>query len=90
LPAAALHVWKWFAELDAARNGNGYAADNLSFTEIGEWAALRRVSVRDWELTALVRMDKIRVGMLNAAEPEAPRVSDRPMTPKLFTALFGG
>ncbi len=50
----------------------------------------------DWEVSALRRMDDVRIEMLTRAkaiaepEPVPEPVQERTMTPQLFGALFGG
>ncbi len=86
VPWSALHVWDWFVDLDQTRGSNGPGALRVPFQEIRAWAQLRRAQLRDWELSALLRMDAVRTDWLNT--PEEQRVSDQVLTPELFLTLF--
>ncbi|WP_120296541.1 hypothetical protein [Rhizobium sp. WW_1] len=85
-------MWAWFRELDRARASNGYGLNPLSYSDIDAWTRLRRISLLAWHLDALISMDGQRLQLLyekTAAETEdKPVVSERPLTPALFDALF--
>ena len=83
-------MWRWFDELDAARTGNGWAANAITFTEINAWASLYGLTLRSWEVRALRAMDAVRLSTLaqDQAAPEETIISERPLTPELFDALF--
>lgn len=51
------HLWEWFAELAAARTGNGFGPNPISYAEIASWAALRCAAPSAWEVSLLRRMD---------------------------------
>nr|WP_282576359.1 hypothetical protein [Sinorhizobium meliloti] len=77
--------------MDSQRTGNGYGPNALGFQAIGEWARLRGLVLKQWQLDAILAMDlKRREVMAPKAEPEAekPHVSERPLTSRLFDALF--
>ncbi|WP_445263523.1 phage tail assembly chaperone [Rhizobium rhizogenes] len=92
MPAAGAHVWAWFRELDRARTSNGYGLNPLSYSDIDAWSRLRRISLLAWHLDALISMDGQRLHLLyekTASETEEkPTVSERPLTARLFDALF--
>ncbi|AII27806.1 hypothetical protein B9J07_13095 [Sinorhizobium sp. LM21] len=93
MPAAGQQVWFWFQELDAQRTGNGYGPNALGFVAIAEWARLRGLVLKQWQLDCILALDiKRREVMAPKAEeqpePDKPRVSERPLTARLFDALF--
>ncbi|MEY9719759.1 hypothetical protein ABIA22_002249 [Sinorhizobium fredii] len=76
--------------MDCQRSGNGYAPNALGFREIGEWTRLRKIVLEQWQLDAIVAMDVRRRSMfIERDEPEV-EISERPLSPDLFDALFGG
>lgn len=97
MPAAAEHLWQWFVELDAARSSNGFGGNPIGFGEVEAWARLTGRSPRPWEVTALRRMDALRLELAAEAariggepEPDKDQVSERPMSTPLFDAIFTG
>jgi hypothetical protein len=91
IPVAGEQVWFWFRELDSQRTGNGYGANAIGFTAIKSWADLRNIRLKPWQLDALIAMDlKRRATLVTKDEtPEdKPAVSERPLTARLFEALF--
>jgi hypothetical protein len=80
--------------LDSQRGSNGYGPNPIGFQEIKAWADLRGHRLKQWHIDALVAMDlKRRVVSAKAAEAKEKKaeqapVSNRPMTPQLFDALF--
>ncbi len=93
MPAAGQQVWFWFQELDAQRTGNGYGPNALGFVAIAEWARLRGLVLKQWQLDAILALDIKRREVMapkaeEQAEPEKPQVSERPLTARLFDALF--
>jgi len=91
VPAAGEQVWYWFRELDSQRTGNGYGPNALGFQAIGEWARLRGLVLMQWQLDAILAMDLKRREVLapkdKQPEPEQ-QVSERPLTARLFDAIF--
>lgn len=91
IPAAGEQVWYWFRELDCQRTGNGYGPNALGFREIKAWCDLREISLLPWQLDAIIALDlKRRSIAAEKPEPgkEAEEVSKRPLTSRLFDALF--
>ncbi|WP_246802589.1 hypothetical protein [Ensifer sp. ENS02] len=93
VPAAGQQVWFWFQELDTQRTGNGYGPNALGFVAIAEWARLRGLVLKQWQLDAILALDIKRREVMapkaeEQAEPEKPQVSERPLTARLFDALF--
>lgn len=60
-PEEAAHVWEWFWELDAARGGNGFGLNPLSWEEIAAWADLNGVRPEQMELRLIKAMDAARL-----------------------------
>ncbi|MCS0459538.1 phage tail assembly chaperone [Rhizobium favelukesii] len=94
IPLAARHVWEWFKELDRARAGTGFGVNPLSYTEIYSWSRVRQIALSPWHIDALISMDDMRL-MLFAEKKsdedkgdEKTTVSERPLTTRLFDALF--
>ncbi|MBX4872708.1 hypothetical protein HJA89_07305 [Rhizobium bangladeshense] len=92
MPVAGEQVWYWFRELDSQRTGNGFGANAIGFQAIGEWSRLRGVALRQWQLDAILAMDLKRREVMaqKAADKEETenKVSDRPLTSRLFDAIF--
>lgn len=77
--------------MDSQRTGNGYGPNALGFQAIGEWARLRGLVLKQWQLDAILAMDlKRREVMAQKDEPESekPQISERPLTARLFDAIF--
>ncbi|MGX1096512.1 phage tail assembly chaperone [Amorphus sp. MBR-141] len=90
MPAAAERVWSAFWRLDGRRSSNGFGANAISHTDVDRFLARNRINLWPWELEALDAMETVRLRFLNRGETEAaPQVSAQPMTPALFTAMFG-
>ncbi|WP_416066110.1 hypothetical protein ACK9YZ_07085 [Rhizobium sp. ZK1] len=89
---AGEQVWYWFRELDSQRTGNGFGANAIGFQAIAEWSRLRGVTLRQWQLDAIVAMDLKRRELMaqKAVEKEEPeqQVSERPLSSRLFDAIF--
>lgn len=85
----AARVWSAFWELDSARRWNGFGAEAISHFDMLAYQTLAGIRLRDWERRAIVLMDRERVSFLNIPEQKRDTVvSERPMTPELFDALF--
>ncbi len=89
---AGEQVWYWFRELDCQRSGNGFGMDPIGFPAIAEWARLRGVALKQWQIDAIVAMDLKRreIAAQKAIEKEEPeqQVSERPLSSRLFDAIF--
>ena len=48
----ASYVWQWFAEL--------VATTEISYSEIKAWSDMKGIKVRAWELSAIMRLEKMR------------------------------
>lgn len=70
MPQALVYLWIWFCELDAARGGNGFGLNPLSYAEIQAWSTLMRVKLAPWEVEALKRVDSVRIRVSNVKSPE--------------------
>ena len=86
-------MWFHFRELDSQRTGNGYGPNALGFVAIAEWARLREIRLDQWELDAILAMDIRRREVLApkdevTEQPEPVKVSERPLSSRLFDALF--
>lgn len=94
VPAAGEQVWQWFREMDCQRSGTGFGVNPIGFRSIAAWAALREVNLLPWQIDAIIAMDMKRMSLLNAppdgAKEEQENVSARPLTGRLFDALFPG
>ena len=51
-PMEASYVWQWFAEL--------VATTEISYSEIKAWSDMKGIKVRAWELSAIMRLEKMR------------------------------
>lgn len=61
LPACFEHIWEWFWELSNARSYDGMSGlpNPISFTEIKNWAELKGIVIRDYEVDLIRKLDKI-------------------------------
>lgn len=62
----------------------------LGFREIKAWADLREISLLPWQLDAIIALDIKRRAVSAEASDDKPKdeVSARPLTTRLFEALF--
>lgn len=78
--------------MDRARTGTGFGINPLAWQEIDAWARRRKVDPSQWEIDALISLDSIRIELFYAAkgedDAEEQPVSERPLTTRLFDALF--
>jgi hypothetical protein len=88
LPLAGEHIWKWFWELDAGREETMNGLARISHSQIAAWCSITGNIVRDHELQILLAMDRARREASTPKPGLPPGVSDRPMTPELFDAMF--
>lgn len=78
--------------MDRTREGTGYGINPLQPVQIAAWMRIRGISPTAWQLDAIDRMDatRMRVYFENSAKAKEPEqeVSERPLTSRLFDALF--
>ncbi|WP_027685055.1 phage tail assembly chaperone [Rhizobium leguminosarum] len=91
MPVAGEQVWYWFRELDCQRTSNGFGPNAIGFQAISEWSRLRGVTLKQWQLDAIIALD-LKRRELAAKQIEKPeeeqQVSERPLTSRLFDAIF--
>lgn len=56
MPLELLYIWKWFADLHAARPV-GVAPGPLLYSEMLAYFSLMRVTPREWEITVIRALD---------------------------------
>jgi hypothetical protein len=56
IPKEALHIWRWFLELDATRQ-NGMDINPISYSEIAAWSKLTGNRPRRHEVEVLRQID---------------------------------
>ena len=61
MPQELVYIWIWFCELDAARGGNGFGMNPISFSEVHAWATLTGNALQPWEVATLRRFDSVRI-----------------------------
>lgn len=59
MPRQAQHVWEWFLELAAARTGNGFGPNPISFSELKAWADLTGRNPKPLEIQWLKALDRL-------------------------------
>ncbi|TBE49209.1 hypothetical protein ELH06_08560 [Rhizobium ruizarguesonis] len=78
--------------MDRARAGTGFGINPIAWQEIDAWARCRKVDPSQWEIDALISLDSLRMELFYAAKgkdnADEPQVSERPLTSRLFDALF--
>lgn len=94
---AGRHVWEYFQTIDIKRQSHGYGYNPITHLELEAWARLYRIDLKPWEVDALSSMDTAKINLLHEdlnkdsdKDPDKPKytVSERPMSPDLFDALF--
>ena len=59
MPRQAQHVWEWFLELNAARTGNGFGPNPITFQELKAWADLTGRNPKPMEVHWLKTLDRL-------------------------------
>jgi len=69
----------------------------IDYVQIEAWARLRRIVLKDWEITALRMMDDARLEKFHEEhedkkddKPGKPVISSQPLTPALFDRIMDG
>jgi hypothetical protein len=57
LPVQAAHVWRWFCELDAARQSGGFGPSPITYRDIDAYRRLTREVMQAWEVRAIRAID---------------------------------
>lgn len=94
VPEAGRQVWYWFKELDRQRTGTGFGFNPISFEAIKAWSDLRAITLRQWQLDAILELD-LKRRILAAEKAEEAQsgevvVTEQPLTKSLFRSIFGG
>ena len=81
--------------MDRARPGTGFGINPIAWQEIDAWARQRKLVLSQWEIDALISLDSVRMELFYASKSDGenndkPQVSERPLTSRLFDALFPG
>lgn len=69
LPECLAHVWAWFVELAAARQGNGFSALPLSWSDMAAWQRLTGADPSPDEVRLLRRLDQLALAHLDSPKP---------------------
>lgn len=90
MPEAIAHVFGYFLELCWTRRPGFAGPLSLEYQEIEAWGRLTHRRLGAFELRILLEMDVAYVKALNKKDDKAsePDISDTPLTPELFDALF--
>ena len=56
-PEGYLYLWDWFCELDAARAGNGFGSNPITFVDLEAWSRLTGRRFRPWEVDVIRSLD---------------------------------
>lgn len=65
-PLAAAHVWAWFLELSARRQGSGFGVNPVGWTDVAAWASLTGVRPTPWEMDLLGEAESAYMRMVSA------------------------
>lgn len=57
LPAGVVHLWNAFAQLSAARTGNGFGPNPIPYSEIDAYSRLTGQAFLPWEVDAIRALD---------------------------------
>lgn len=91
VPVGGELVWRWFADLSAARSYGAAGPNPISFTEIEAYRRLHPVPIEGRHVDLLRAMDDAWLRG-QTADGDNPAVNPRramPVTPALFDAVFG-
>jgi hypothetical protein len=81
IPPLIAHLWRWFWQLDQARQSSGYGPQALTYADVATWAAVMDEQPRPWEVTALMTMDAARRAALQPPSAEGQDTGFRRMVP---------
>jgi hypothetical protein len=73
LPECLAHVWVWFCELASARQGNGFSALPLSWSDLASWVHLTGEKPSPDEVRLLRRLDQLQLAHLDSPKPPPPK-----------------
>ncbi|WP_426235873.1 phage tail assembly chaperone [Pararhizobium sp. DWP1-1-3] len=92
IPIAGQHVWHWFKKMDVTREGTGYGINPLQPTQIEAWTRQRGIKLTPWQLDAIEALDVLRLQLFfeksSGDKDTEVVISDRPLSPALFDAIF--
>lgn len=58
-PKEMLQVWKFFIDLHNARDGNGFGANPISYSDMYSYFKLIDIQPDDWEIETVRKLDMI-------------------------------
>ena len=70
IPGLAVHVWRYFADMDQFRGSSGFGPNPLSPSDILGWSQLTRTPLQDWEIRAVKRLDVAYLSVTVAGDNE--------------------
>ena len=90
VPWAGLRVWGLFLRLHEGRGGGGFGPAPISYEAMEAYQAITGEPLRPWEIEIIRALDREWLRQVNARDnPGHPSpVSNRPMSPALFDAVF--
>lgn len=53
------HLWNAFAEMHAARSGNGFGGNPISYAEIAAYCAVTGTDLSPWEVKVIRALDTV-------------------------------
>lgn len=57
LPPQAAHLWDIYAQLAAARGGNGFSPNPIGWADLAAWQQLNGFALSPWEAETLIHID---------------------------------
>lgn len=84
IPAWAEHIVGWWAELNAARGGNGMGPNPISWADIAAWSRLTATEPSPFEVRTILALDQAWLAeqAKSSSRPPPPAASPQPPRPR--------
>lgn len=56
-PPEAEHIWRYWIELNKARQSNGFGINTISWLELDAWSRMTNTDLEPWEINAIFDID---------------------------------
>lgn len=81
IPAWAEHIVDWWAELNAARGGNGMGPNPIGWADLAAWASLTATTPSPFEVRAILALDQAWLAAQSRVVQARARQSGQPPAP---------
>lgn len=65
IPADLVYLWRWFLDLNGARQGSGFGPSPISWGELNAYFRLHDIDPAAWELKLLRRLDHLALEVMS-------------------------